>query len=701
MSISAGTRLRFSRDLLRPVTSDSGDWVDDPTRKHAEIVISAGIEIRDDWSVNIIGANEFRLAPSMISDSGFVIEGTLALDLSDTSSLPETLAMGLGNSWRGAVFKTLTFHLPDDLEVPILPTDLTLTNFHIGSSGISGSVRGNWSPTISGNQISGSGTGTLFGIPFGLKKLNLDLLQSAVTGIEIKGILGLPFFDQALDVELSLDLDGNISLAVDSTTGLKEFTLSSNSTEVMRVEVAHLTVEQYQGVLTVGIGGSIIPRFGGLDWPTFDVQKLSIDSNGNVHLEGGWLTLRKQKPLNFYGFQMEITKLGFGRTEDGGKWIGFSGGVKLVEGLPAGASVEGLRIVWYDDGSKAPSVTFNGVGVEFQVPGVLFFKGSVAYSGLVELPRPEGVEKIQRFDGGIKLKLVALNMEIDATLVIGSASGPRGNYTFFAIYLGVELPAGIPLFSTGVALYGMAGLFATQMEPNKRDDEGWYESPDGNPGWYKRGTPGVTDLKTKWDPRLGSLAFGVGATLGTVPDNGTSFHGKFLLVIVFPGPIVLLEGRGDLLKKRASPDKPGTTTIVEEPLFRALAVLDNRVGTFTIGLDAQYKYNAQGALIDIHGGVEAFFCFSDANAWHIYLGRDEPIEHRIHALIFKNLFEANAYFMLDPSSVRTGAWMGIDKNWWTSSASRRCWLERLRLRRHAERGCGVRCRCFRPFPCTL
>jgi hypothetical protein len=65
----------------------------------------------------------------------------------------------------------------------------------------------------------------------------------------------------------------------------------------------------------------------------------------------------------------------------GGRWIGFSGGVKLTDMLPAGSSVEGLRLIWYDDDGRPPGLTFNGVGVEFSVPEVLRFKGYVAYSG--------------------------------------------------------------------------------------------------------------------------------------------------------------------------------------------------------------------------------------------------------------------------------------------------------------------------------
>lgn len=645
--ISGGIRLRFPREWLQPVVQQGGVWVNDSSRPFSEIGINADIIIDQDWTFTFDGPNEFVLGPSMIADTGFVIEGTLAIDLSANQSLPETLAMGLDDSWRGVVFKTLTLHLPSDLDVPILPEDLTLTNFHIGSGGLSGSVSGNWSPTVVGTQITGSGAGTLFGMPFGLKKIQLDLLQNAVIGIEIKGVLALPYFDHALDVELGLDLDGNIAITVDSDTGVSEFTLSSNSTEVMHVEVARLTVELFEGVLSVGVGGKITPKFGGLDWPTFDVQKLSIDADGNVHLDGGWLDLPAQYSLDFHGFQMEITKLGFGKTEDGGKWIGFSGGLKLVDGVRAGASVEGLRITWYDDG-RDTKFTFNGVGVEFEVPEVLRFKGAVSYREL-----EVDAQTVHRFDGDIKLELLTLDMEVDATLVIGSASDPAGTYTFFAIHLGVELPAGIPLFSTGLALYGMAGLFALQMEPDKQSDEEWY-GVGPTDGWYKRPAIGVTDLKQKWINRQDSLAFGAGITLGTVADNGYTFSGRMVLVIVFPGPILLIEGKANLLKERSKLD--------EEPIFRALAVLDNRAGSFLVGLDAQYKYGSGGELIDIHGGAEAFFNLDDASLWHLYLGEREPRAKRIRAEIFQ-LFEANSYFMLDPDQLALGAWVGYDKHW--------------------------------------
>jgi hypothetical protein len=666
--------LRFSADLLCPARrvpgrDSSEDRIEaDPDVDHVDIMLGTiGLELDSEGNVALAVNTQIDLPLCLIGNTGVAME---AKDV-HFFGRPDAPPPGKPAGWCGVHIPSARMYLPGELASTA--GELALTDAYIGNGGFSGAIATTWAPTPLSTQ--------LLGLQCELEQVRLTFVQNALTESLIKGKLTLPYFDKRVIVEIALDLGGGFSVKLagvvdgndvyNANTGL--LTLTKDGILSMTVESLSLALED--GTFTTRLSGDVTPLFGGtaMKWLTFYVQDLSVDSRGNVRLEGGWLNLRQQKPLNFYGFQMEITKLGFGKTEDDGKWIGFSGGVKLVEGLPAGASVEGLRIVWYDDGSKPTSVTFNGVGVEFQVPGVLTFKGAVAYSGVLEMPTPQGIEKVQRFDGDIKLKLIALNMEIDAMLVIGSASGPRGNYNFFAIYVGVELPAGIPLWSTGLALYGMAGLFATQMEPNKgtlpnslhptsRVDEGWYESPDGSPGWYKRGTPGVTDLKTKWDPHPGSLAFGVGATIGTVPDNGTSFHGKFLLVLVFPGPIVLLEGRGNLLQQRTQPDKPGVTTVIEEPLFRALAVLDNRVGTFTIGLDAQYKYNEKGDLIDIHGGAEAFFSFSDANAWHIYLGREEPAEQSIRALIFKNLFEANAYFMLDPSFVRTGASVGIDKS---------------------------------------
>ena len=109
-----------------------------------------------------------------------------------------------------------------------------------------------------------------------------------------------------------------------------------------------------------------------------------------------------------------------------------------------------------------------------------------------------------------------------------------------------------------------------------------------------------------------------------------------------------------MLKKR--------TSLGEEPAFRALAVLDFRAGTFLVGLDARYRFDGKGRLLDISGSAEVFFDFDDPSTWHVYLGERSPGDKRIRARIL-TLFEANTYWMLDANKIQFGSWYGYDKTW--------------------------------------
>jgi hypothetical protein len=644
--------LRLRNKLLRPVRRVDGKWVPvldqrgDPAPAELQVG-KAGIGFSLDDGVELLmpaGAPQLELGPVAIGDTGVVVE---LHGLVPYLSSAQTPPAGAPPGFRGLAVQSLRLYLPPDLDVPLKPTDLTFSDLYLGTGGFSGTISGSWSNwkfDVNERTYSGDGSGTLFGIPVALKSLAFTFTQSVPTASKLTAEALLPFFDQPVGIDISIGVDGGLAVALSAvqppgvtvSSGLATFTKK----DLLTARLDSLGFAVDAGVLTVRIGGQIKPLVGApqLDWPNFGVKSLSIDSAGNVRIDGGWLDLPRQFGLDFYGFRIEITKLGFGQTDDGGRWVGFSGGLKLVEGLPAGASVEGLRVIWYPDGRTA--LTLNGVGVEFEVPGALSFKGAIAY-------RP--VAGGHRFDGAIKLRLVSLDLTIDAQLVVGistdQATGRR--YGFFAIYLACELPAGIPLFSTGLGLFGMAGLFALNMEPNRKPEEEWYD------GWYKRGTPGVADLANKWGNNLGSLALGAGVTLGTQADNGFTFAGRILLVIVFPGPILLLEGKANLLKKRSELSGPA------EPTFRTLAVLDNRAGSFLAGLDAFYRTGTKAELIDIHGTVKTYFDFHDAGAWYFNVGEQEPREKRVRAELFR-LFNANAYFMLNARRLATGAWIGYE-----------------------------------------
>jgi hypothetical protein len=635
--VDASLALRFSADVLKPVRKIDGRFQVDPARKQIDIGVTATITIDGD-SLRIDGAEALELEPCMIGDSGVVIEAEgVKLDLSRESSIPEAEAAGLPAAWTGVFIQKAAIHAPPDLG-DLLPDDLTFEKCFIGSGGFTGEVKAEWTPALSRS---------LAGVEFSLKRVDLGFVQSSFSRMQIDGTIKLPFFDELADVTIGLKTGGGLTVKLTSSNGL----LKLMKAGVMKIELDSIAFEVDNGVFTTRLSGKLTPLFGadkGLKWPTFDVKDLTIDSKGNVKLPGGWLSLAEQKTLDFHGFKIEISQIGFGKTDDGGKWIGFSGGLKLVDGLKAGASVEGLRITWYQDG-RDPKITLNGAGVELTIPDVLHLKGDVSYH---EITADDG-SLIHRFDGDIKLELETPELKIDGTLVIGSVKGPQGRYNFFAIYADAELPTGIPLASTGLSIYGFAGLLALQMEPDKHAGEAWF-SIDHSKSYFHRNQPGMTDLKSKWAPHKGSFALGAGITLGTLADNGYTFNGKFLLGIILPGPIVFIQGAASFLKKKGDKGDEGE--------FRALAIYDGRAGNVTIGIDAEYKSGKGGEMIEIGGSMEAFYAFHDPLAWHLWIGKDEPRSLRIRAL-FGRIVEANAYFMLDAHALALGAWYGYNHAW--------------------------------------
>ncbi len=636
-------KLYLQNEFLRPVKRVDNTWeplLEPLALKMKNINLKADLE----GNIAIEVDSSFELEQAVaIGDTGLVLE---LKGLQPVLSRDQERPDGAPEGFRGLAVTSVKLHLPKDFALDIAPSRLEGNHLLIGSDGFSGTIKGSWSePTFdpqSGSFGDSDGAGTLFGIPFALREIGLTLRQSTVAESKIRGTMMLPFFDQPINVEIGLaesgltvTLDTEQPDDVEHDGGLITFTKE----DVLEATIQSIAFKADDGRFAITLGGTLRPLVAGVDWPSVEIKALTIDAEGNVDLEGGWIDLPDQYQLDFHGFQLELTRLGLGSNDDGSRWLGLNGELQLVEGLPAGGSMDGLRISWNKGGLQG--VRFDGIGIEFEVEDVMHFDGKLAY---VE----DGSE--HRFEGAIDLNLISLGMQLDAQLVIGRKDG----YSYMAIYVGAELPAGIPLFTTGLSLYGMAGLYAKNMEPGKTDAQQWYSaSANSNDSWYHSGDKqGVADL-SKWEARRGSMAFGAGVTIGTTSDNGYAFNGKLLLVILLPGPVILLEGQANLMQKRV---ELGTV----EPNFRTLAVLDNREGSFLFGLDAQYKFDKkEGRLIDIRAGAEAFYSFSDPTAWYCYLGKDEPSDQRIAARI-GSLFEATAYYMLDARSLRVGARVGYD-----------------------------------------
>lgn len=644
--VDASVTLRMDQDVVRPVEqTPDGTWTPvldaDGEQTPFELALTGiDLAVGADGSVSLDGQTTLAAPSFTVGDSGVVVEPDqpVSVHLSDDQTPPPGQSVG----WRGVHIAGASIHLPE-FDFPAAPSGLAFEDCYIGSGGFSGSVSATWS----GDDARGE----LFGMTFALRAVDLSFVQNTPTAMGVRGVLTLPYFDQPLGVDVSVGTDGSFAIGLSAHQppdvthdgGLVSFEIE----DVLRFTVESLRFEREQDRFVVTVGGDVEPAFDGADgWPGVSVKALSVDSDGNVHVEGGWLDLRDQYSVDFYGFTFEVTKLGFGSNDDGSRWLGLNGGLKFVDEFAAGVSVEGLRITWDDGGFRG--ISFDGVGVEFEVPDAIRFKGAISYRKLGDQ---------HRFDGDVELDLPALDLSIDATLVVGTDVRDGEEYTFFAIYLGVELPRGIPLWSSGLALYGFAGLYAQNMVPNKgragHENEDWYDV--SGESWYHRDELGVTDLKNKWDPERGGFALGAGVTLGTAPDNGFAFSGRLLLVISFPGPVVMLQGRANLLTERSK-------LAQGEPLFGALAVLDANAGTFQLGLDAKYKQDDEGRLVDIGASAEAFYDFTDPLAWYVHVGEKEPRENRVRAK-FLSLFQADSYLMLNPRQLAFGGRVGYDAHY--------------------------------------
>jgi len=663
-----GGSLIFDSGLLRSVdaagTDPHGetiyiDKVDPITGDPVPLQVDfAGVDLSLDSSGNFdftfaAGAPTLSVPAFTVGGTGIVVEiDSFSLVLSETAAA--ALPASLGPTARGVWLDQARIHLPEGLS-GVLPDDVVLEDFFIGAGGLSGTVAGAWEVTVAGGELTGGSVGTLLGFDFGLTRVALEFKQNALVASEIAGLLHLPFFDSPLGVDISLGGNGELSVTLSAqqpaglgydSAGLLEITKPG----LLTLKLESLALHKTENTAAITLSGSVKPEFraGEIEWPEVGISGLTIDTSGKVTIEGGWIDLPEVKALDLFGFHADLERIGFGNEDDGSRWVGFSGGVELFEAIPIRGSVEGLRVIWGDAGPVR--LKLDGIGLGFDVPGTLEVDGSVAF-----IEEGSGASLIQGFRGGVTLALLPLDLRIDAQVVIAKAAAlglPGADATLKSLYvfLALEAPVGVPLFQTGLALFGLAGLFGHNMAPGKSASEDWYD------GWYKSAPEGVT-AAAKWSPSVGGLAIGAGLTVGVLP-NGYPFSAKGLFVVTLPGPLIMVEGKAQFLRPRA--DLSG-----DDALFTTLLIIDPAAGYFLFNVGAEYVFPesgpTRGLVIDITAGAEAFFDLGNLTGWHLYLG-ERPKDKRLRADIL-GPFSADAYLMLESTGVAMGAWVGYEEDW--------------------------------------
>lgn len=573
------------------------------------------------------GAPSLSLPPVMIGDTGVVVEAAsiaLHLGMDNQAALPADAPPG----FRGLHLSGVRVHLPDTLGA-ILPSGITCADCYVGAGGFTGGVNFDWATDA---QAGDDPEGELGGLGFRLESVELAFAQNVPTAAAIAGTLTLPFLESDVEVSVAVGADGTLAAALSDADG-DLLTVGVDPLGDVRLAGVGFEADD-DGPWAVVLTGTLLPEIGApaVAWPEIAIDELRIDSTGRVELAGGWLDLSAPIAVDLYGFVLEITRLGFG-NDDGWRWLGLSGGVRLVEILPAGVSAEGLRLRWNDAGQT--DLTLEGVGIELTVPNAFHLAGSVAMGD-------DGFGG-RAFRGDIELELTSLGVSVDAAVVIGR-NPATGSYFMGSVFL--ELPVGIPLWATGTALFGFGGMLALDMGPAVVDDE-WYE-------WFST-SPAPFDLTdpAKWQPEAGVTAVGAGVVIGTIFDTGWAVSTKSVIAVLLPGPTVLVSGQADILNVK--PDLTGGA----EGTFSSLLVIDGAGGTLTLDIGAQWSV---AKVIDIAGSAGGFFDFTDPSRWRVNLGEPEPPSERIRADVIA-LFSGDAYLVADNDGLITGFAVQFGDSW--------------------------------------
>jgi hypothetical protein len=644
--------LRFPTDWFKPMQATGGTFVEkrapDGSPLPYEISLT-GIALSLDLGHNVEvaaapGAPDLFADPFMIGDTGIVVEAQgIALCFSDEAAV----AQGLNAHARGVHVTSAAVHLPQEL-AGLLPDDVALEEFFIGAGGFSGRVRGDWTPSLNsdGTDFQGAGAGRILDLPFGLEHVAIDFEQNLPTAFDLEGRLLVPFFREAVGARINLAERGDfsITLATDDPDGI---VLTSD--ELLALAVRSLSVTREGDLGLVSVSGALQPLVmasDGLEWPSLDVVDLQIDTQGRFRIREAWLDLKELATLDLFGFHFELARIGLGYEEpregaDAGRlWVDLSGSLRLIEQLPVGLGVEGFRLSWPENLDEllaldGPPTTDQALAIlgqlQVQFEGVQLFFGvpdAVEFEGLIRFFKEA---QAVGFVGDAALRVPASGFALEAGLLIGMNFEPPP-FPFLYVSFGVELPVGIPLGQSGLALKGAKGLFGLNVSPAKAPEANWFYD------WYK-GPPEGAHPAAKWQNQRSALAFGAGLTVTTADGYVKGMRG--LLVLSLPGPILIIEGRALILDFLGGGDPP----------FAALAVFDGIQRTVQFNIEAQAELVED--VLEAHGGLEAFFDFNDLTNWHLYLGQDEPEERRVQANILKlpgserYLFEADGYLMLD------------------------------------------------------
>lgn len=628
--------LRFGNDILRAVDED-GDFVNGTSAISFEPAgsIYASYYVGKSFEIDFSGFDSIELSPSMIGDTGIIISAT---DIEANFSNKQ-LALG-----------ELTIKLPKDIS--IAPSDLVVRNAIIGDQGFSGEVGATWAlehvathPENDG--LVGKAVGSLFdSFSLGMRQLSITFDKNIPQEFEIQGLIVVPAFDNgAMETVINLGADGEIMV---SLTGDEEGLLELTKDDLFKLRANSVSFKHTAQETGLTVSGAleltndtvkdVIPKFG-IEGFTAYKLKDKDQHDWKFRLEGGSVEINKSIDL-FDVARADLKEIGLGEYNEWNAFT-FSGGVQLLDGVDAGAWVEGLRIEWKkkEDGEGSPievgGLSLDGIGLLVVVPDTFEFQGSIV--------KKEAAGE-SYFEGAVNLNLLPVKMGLGAALKIGR----NDNYTYAFLSADFCMPGpGIQLGALPLYIRCIGGLIGVNTT---LDAEGIGQIF----ALALRKPAGLND-PSKWRAQLDSHAIGLIATISTAEPK--LFTMESLLAFVYPELALLIEGQAFVLED---------PTPAKEPPFHALMAFDIDEPSALLNVSAKYDFakvlTIDDAMLEVYYGPDGsdssdityYFALGQAEKWGFPV--DRPISTK--AL---QLFSAMSYLILRPEVWALGATIGLPK----------------------------------------
>lgn len=299
--------------------------------------------------------------------------------------------------------------------------------------------------------------------------------------------------------------------------------------------------------------------------------------------------------------------------------------IRLGGGMPVTLLVPGVLYARGELQTGADAVDVPPAGQGLSWDGAMAGSLSGFLIGNGTATRPEDHLKRESYMLGLDVGLLSANRSDGMTTLVLTIDG-----TF---------TPGIPLGTSGVGLYGLGLVYAQNARPA-------LPRPDDYAGWYMDEAPKYTTHASKWQPALDEWGFGASTIIGSAPDDATSWSAKVGLILLLPGPVIILAGTGDTFSEK--PTMGGG----DNPPFAAVVVLDLEDDVLTVDLQVNLEIpqGAGGKLVTVEIPVEIFVNLDDATDFHLYMGRYAPPEARIIAEAL-GMLDLSAYLMLDGSPI--------------------------------------------------